>query len=136
MPRVFTGRVVIPGDKLEEYFKLLEEAEKRRAPFKQLLSSLNAEFYDHLAGRFSDRTARKHSGIVGLFIDFLCRYTDVEKIEDVTRGMVNTHFQKWWRRKVIDTSKPEDRRIALMKFFEFLAEHKGIVNQKVLDALQ
>jgi site-specific recombinase XerD len=69
-------------------------------------------------------------------VDFICRQTDVEKIEDITRGMVNTHFKNWWRRKVWDSTTPDQLRVALRKFFVFLAENKGIVNEKVLKALQ
>ena len=135
MAKVYTGRVVIPGDKLEEYFKLMAEAEKRREPFRQYLLGLNQEFHEFLQTKYSERTARKHSSIIQLFIDFICRYTDVERIEDITRGMVNTHFKNWWRRKVWDSTKPDDLRVALVKFFSFLAEHKQIVCEKALNAL-
>jgi site-specific recombinase XerD len=60
----------------------------------------------------------------------------VEKIEDITRGMVNTHFKKWWKRKVWDSTTSDQLLVALRKFFVFLAEDKGIVNEKVLKALQ
>ena len=40
---------------------------------------------------------------------------------------VNTHFRKWWKRKVWDSSTRDDLRIALKKFFRFLASEKGIV---------
>ena len=33
MAKVYTGKVAIPGDKIEEYFRLVEEAEKKREPF-------------------------------------------------------------------------------------------------------
>jgi len=50
--------------------------------------------------------------------------------------MVNTHFKNWWKRKVWDSTTPDQLRVALRKFFVFLAENKGIVNAKVLKALQ
>jgi hypothetical protein len=49
--------------------------------------------------------------------------------------MVNTHFRQWYKRKVLDASTANDLRVALRKFFQFLAAEKGIQNPKVLDAL-
>ena len=136
MPKVYTGKVVIPGNKIDEYFRLMEEAEKKREPFRQSLLSLNQEFYHFLQEKYSERTARKHTSIVEIFIDFICRQTDVEKIVDITRGMVNTHFKKWWKRKVWDSTTPDELRVALGKFFIFLSEEKNIENEKALKALQ
>lgn len=136
MAKVYTGKVIIPGDKIEDYFKMMAEAEKKREPFRQSLLDLNQEFYAFLESKFSQRTARKHSSIVEMFIEFICRQTDVEKIEDITRGMVNTHFKTWWKRKVWDSTTPDELRVALRKFFVFLAKEKGIVNDKILNALK
>ena len=136
MAKVYNGRVMIPGDKIEQYLKIMAEAEKKREPFRQYLLGLNGDFREHLESKLSARTARQHSSIVELFVDFICRQTDVEKIEDITRGMVNTHFKNWWKRKVWDSTTPDQLRVALRKFFVFLAENKGIVNAKVLKALQ
>ncbi len=136
MAKVFTGRVVIPGDKMDEYLKLLAEAEKRTEPFRRSLLGLCQEFRQFLEARYSERTARKHASVVELFIDFICRYTDVEKIEEITRGMVNTEFKRWWKRKVWDSTTPDQLKVALRKFFRFLAEEKSIVNEKALKALR
>ena len=136
MAKVYNGRVMIPGDKIEQYLKIMAEAEKKREPFRKCLLGLNDDFREYLESKLSARTARQHSSIVGLFADFICRQTDVEKIEDITRGMVNTHFKNWWKRKVWDSTTPDQLRVALRKFFVFLAENKGIVNAKVLKALQ
>lgn len=136
MAKVYTGKVSIPGDKIEDYFKLLKEAEERRAPFRQQLTDLNAGFYEYLLSKFSEKTARKHAGIVGLFIDFVCGYTDVESIDEITRGMVNTHFKQWWKRKVWDSTTPDQLTVALRKFFIFLVTEKGIVNEKAMKGLQ
>ena len=136
MAKVYNGRVIIPSDKIEQYLKIMAEAEKKREPFRQYLLGLNDDFREYLESKLSARTARQHSSIVGLFADFICRQTDVEKIEDITRGMVNTHFKNWWKRKVWDSTTPDQLRVALRKFFVFLAENKGIVNAKVLKALQ
>ena len=124
MATVYTGKVAIPFDKIDEYFEHMKEAEKRWEPFKQHLTQLNEDFYQHLSVKFTEKTAKKHSGIVHLFIDFLCGYTDVEDINDITKGMVNTHFKQWWKRKVWDSTTPEQLKVALNKFFIFLANEK------------
>lgn len=136
MAQVFTGKVVIPGDKIDEYFQALQQAEAARAPFRQSLEQLNQEFAEFLAVKYVPKTVRKHTGIVDLFIHFICGYTDVEKIEDITKGMVNSHFRSWYKRKVMDSATESDLRVALRKFFQFLAIEKGITHQKVLDALK
>ncbi len=136
MPRVFTGKVTIPGDKIQEYLKALGEAEKAREPFRLYLEGLKDEFSTYLATKYARKTVNKHTGIVEMFVEFITRQTDVEKVEEITRGMVNTHFRSWYRRKVLDSATPDDLRVALTKFFQFLEAEKGISNPKVLEALQ
>jgi hypothetical protein len=136
MAKVFTGRVVIPGNKIDEYFAAIEQAEAQRAPFRESLEQLNQEFAKFLTTKYVAKTMRKHTGIVDLFIHFICNYTDVEKIEDITKGMVNSHFRSWYRRKIMDSATESDLRVALSKFFKFLATEKGIVHQKIMDALK
>ena len=136
MAKVYTGKVMIPGAHFVDYLKGMEEAQKAREPFRRKLADLNEEFHARLAEKYSERTARKHSSIVDLFIEFLCRQTDAERIEEITRGMVNTHFRAWYKRKVWDSATPNDLRVALKKFFEFLDAEKGIENPKVLQALR
>jgi len=136
MARVYSGKVIIPGDRMDEFFKLMKEAEEKREPFRQSLLKLNQEFHQFLLAKYSERTARKHVSIVEVFIDFICRQTDVERIDEITSGMVNTHFKKWWKRKVWDSTSPDELTVALRKFFLFLLEEKNIVNEKALKALQ
>ncbi len=136
MARVYSGKVIIPGDRMDEYFKVVKEAEEKREPFRQSLLKLNQEFHQFLLAKYSERTARKHVSIVEVFIDFICRQTDVERIDEITSGMVNTHFKKWWKRKVWDSTSPDELTVALRKFFLFLLEEKNIVNEKALKALQ
>jgi site-specific recombinase XerD len=135
MARVYTGKVIIPSDQIEAYFQALQEAEARRAPFREALEQLNQQFAEFLAAKYTSKTVRKHTGIVDLFIAFICDYTDVENIMEVTKGMVNSHFRSWYKRKVLDSATDNDLRVALRKFFQFLATEKGIVHQKALDAL-
>lgn len=134
--RVITGKVVIPGDKIEDYLKALAEAEKAREPFRWRLEGLREEFSSYLAAKYAKKTVSKHTWIVEMFVEFICRQTDVGTIEEITRGMVNTHFRQWYRRKVLDSATPDELRGALKKFFQFLETEKGISNPKVLEALQ
>ena len=136
MPRVYTGNVVIPGDQIDAYLEALQEAEALRAPFRSQLKGFNTEFGTHLASKYSKRTVAKHTGIVELFIDFLCDYTDVMAIEEITKGMVNSQFRRWYKSKVWDSTGPDELRVALKKFFQFLDQQKGIRNDKVLAALK
>ena len=136
MAHVQTGKIVIPGDQIDDYLEALQEAEAARVPFRSKLKGLNTEFGHHLATKYSKRTVAKHTGIVELFIDFLCDYTDVMAIEDVTKGMVNSEFRRWYKRKVWDSTGPDELRVALKKFFQFLHQQKGLRNEKVLAALK
>jgi len=136
MPEVYTGKVLIPGDQIDAYLAALKAAEEARAPFRELLEGLNGEFGASLEKKYSRKTVRKHTSIVDLFIIFLTEYTDVERLEDVTRGMVNSHFRRWYRRKVLDRMDPDEIRVALRKFFQLLDQEKGIHNPKALDALR
>ncbi len=136
MPKVFTGKVVIPGNQLEAYLQALSATEKARAPFREYMNALNAEEAEYLATKYVQKTVRKHTGIVDMFIEFICRQTDVEKLEEITRGIVNSQFRRWYKKKVWDSATDSDLRVARRKFFQFLSTEKGIILQKVLDALK
>ncbi len=136
MPEVFTGKVLIPGDQIDEYLAALKEAEEARASFRQSLEDLNVAFAASLDKKYSRRTVLKHTSVVNLFIIFLSDYTDVERLEDVTRGMVNSHFRRWYRGKVLDRMDADETRVALRKFFQFLDQERDIHNPKVLEALR
>jgi len=131
MAKVFTGKVLISGDKIKDYLQVMEKAEKEKKPFREMLVELNQEFEAYLTEQFSVRTARKHSCKIALFIDFLCWNTDVKSIDEITRGIANSHFRKWYMSKIGDCSENE-LKSAIKKFFQFLAEKKDIRNEKVL----
>jgi len=136
MPEVYTGKVLIPGDQIDAYLAAMTAAEEARAPFRKMLEGLNGEFGAYLEKKYSRKTVRKHTSIVDLFIIFLTDYTDVEWVEDVTRGMVNSQFRRWYRGKVLDRMDPAEIRVALRKFFGFLDQERDIHNPKVLEALR
>lgn len=136
MANVFKGKVVIPGNRIGEFLAAMEQAEAEREPFRNSLEQLNTEFGEYLATKYVRKTVRKHTGIVDLFIHFICGYTDVQAIDEITKGMVNSQFRAWYKRKVLDSATDSELRVALKKFFQFLASEKGIVCQKALDALK
>jgi len=136
MAKVFTGKVVISGDPIDEYLELVKQAEAAREPFRQSLERLNEEFGEFLATKYVAKTVRKHTSIIDLFIHFICGYTDVNALEEITKGMVNSHFRSWYKRKVMDSATESALRVALKKFFQFLATEKGLTYQKVLDSLK
>src|SRR5664279_1913508 len=131
MAKVFTGKVLISGDKIKDYLQLMEQAEKEKEPFREMLDRLNQEFEAYVTEQFSVKTARKHSCKIALFIDFLCWDTDVKSIDEITKGIANSHFRKWYMGKIGDCSENE-LKSAIKKFFQFLAEKKDIRNEKVL----
>ena len=132
MANVFTGKVAIPLDKIEEYLKHMQGAEEKREPFRQFMTDLNEDFYESQIAKFSEQTAQQHSFVVEMFIEFICKHTDVERIEDISKGMVNIHFKQWWKKKVWDSTTPDQIATSLKKFFLFLAQEKGIVNEKAM----
>lgn len=136
MAKIYTGKVVMTIDSADHYAKMLEEAEEQRKPFSDHIFELTEGFEAYIKPKYSAKTVRKHSSIVGLFANFICDYTDVTSMDEITRGMVNTHFRRWWKKKVWDSSTENDLRVALKKFFTFLAMEHNIVNEKALNALK
>ena len=132
MPQVFTGTVAIPGDQVEADLAALAEAQEARRPCRQSLEGLRAEFAQPLAARYRRQTVREHAQIVALFVDFLCDDADVTAIEEVSRGMANSAFRQWYRRKVLGAATADDLRVALKTSFQVLATEQGIHNPQVV----
>ena len=135
MPHVFSGKITIPGEKMEDYLQALEETEKAVAPLRTQLNELNGSFEQALLQTVSARTAYKHASVITLFIDFVCWNTDVRRIEEITRGMANSSFRRWYQSKIGDRSDSE-LKTAIKKFFQFLDREKGITNEAVLKSFQ
>lgn len=135
MPHVFSGKVALAGENMEDYLQALEETEKAVAPLRTQLKELNGEFEQALLHTVSARTAYKHASVIALFIDFVCWNTDVRRIEEITRGMANNSFRRWYQSKIGDRSESE-LKTASKKFFQFLDREKGITNEAVLKSFQ
>jgi site-specific recombinase XerD len=135
MAEVFRGKVAIRGDQMEAYFEALEQFETDKQPMRQQLEQCARDFERTLARQYTAKTVRKHTAIIALFIDFVCWDTDVRQIEEITRGIANSYFRQWYRRKVGDRTESE-LKTAMKKFFEFLDREKGITNEAVLKSFQ
>jgi hypothetical protein len=135
MARVFRGKIAIPGDQMEAYFEALGEFEKAKVPMRTQLEQCARDFAQALAQQYAPKTVRKHTAILALFIDFVCWDTDVRCIEEITRGIANSAFRQWYLRKVGDRTESE-LKTTIKKFFQFLAQEKGITNAAVLKSFQ
>jgi site-specific recombinase XerD len=135
MPHVFRGKIAIPGDQMEAYFEALGQFEHAKAPMRKQLEACARDFAHALAQQYAPKTVRKHTAIIALFIDFVCWDTDVRRIEEITRGIANSAFRQWYLRKVGDRTESE-LKTTIKKFFQFLAQEKGITNAAVLKSFQ
>ena len=53
---------------------------------------MNEQLYDSLREKFTKRTAEKHTSNIELFIMYLCDSTNVIKVNDITKGILNTKY--------------------------------------------
>jgi site-specific recombinase XerD len=135
MARVFRGKIAIPGDQMDAYLDALGQFEREKEPLRTQLEQYARDFARTLAQQYAPKTVRKHTAILGLFIEFVSWQTDVQRIEEITRGIANSAFRQWYLRKVGDRTESE-LKTTLRKFFQFLAQAKGIRNEAVLQSLQ
>ena len=135
MARVFQGKIAIPGDQMDAYLEALGRFEQEKAPLRTQLEQYARDFAHALAQQYAPKTVRKHTLIIELFIDFVCWDTDVQRIEEITRGIANSAFRQWYLRKVGDRTESE-LKTAIKKFFQFLDQEKGLRNEAVLKSFQ
>ena len=101
MTKVYAGKVEF--ESIEDYLAAMEAQEQRRAPFKAEAETLADEFIDYLDEQgLSKRTIRKHGQNIEIFIVYLTQYTDADDFATVRKGVVNTEFFRWYRRKVLN----------------------------------
>jgi len=131
MTKVRAGNVEF--ESIDDYLAAMQAWEEHRAPFKAQAEALADEFIKDLRRQaLSERTIRKHSQNIEIFIVYLTQYTDADDFATVRKGVVNTEFFRWYRRKVLDRLDQASLKSTTKKFFKFLAERKGIYNEKVL----
>jgi site-specific recombinase XerD len=131
MTKVRAGNVEF--ESIDDYLAAMEAWEEHRAPFKAQAEALADEFIKDLRRQgLSERTIRKHGQNIEIFIVYLTQYTDADDFATVRKGVVNTEFFSWYRRKVLDRIDQASLKSTTKKFFKFLAERKGIYNEKVL----
>jgi site-specific recombinase XerD len=104
--------------------------------FERQFRRLRGDFCRALARQYSPRTVRRHRHILQVFCDYLGDETAVTRLEQVTKGMVNCGFRRWYHHKVWDRTSDSELRATLQKFFRFLAQKKGIENARALEALR
>ena len=131
MTKVYAGNAEF--ESIEDYLAAMEAWEQHRAPFKAQAETLADEFIDYLDEHgLSKRTIRKHGQNIEIFIVYLTQYTDADDFATVRKGVVNTEFFRWYRRKVLNRLDQASLQSTTRKFFKFLAERKDIYNEKVL----
>lgn len=108
---------------------------REKKEFREELEFLQSEFEQYLAEHFSPRTVRKHGHVIGLFIDFVCFDCGLQDIQDITRGIANSYFRKWYMSKIGEEPERE-LKVAVRKFFQFLDTEKGITNEAVLKSFK
>jgi site-specific recombinase XerD len=135
MARVFRGKVAIPGEQMDAYLEALGQFERAKEPLRTQLEQYAVDFARTLAQQYAPKTVRKHTAIITLFIEFVCWQTDVQRLEEITRGIANSAFRQWYLRKVGDRTESE-LKTAVRKFFQFLAQDKGVRNEAVLTRWQ
>ena len=133
MAHVFRGKMAIPGDQMEAYLEALGQFEKEKEPLRSQLEHCARDFARTLAQHAAPKTVRKHTAILALFIDFVCWDTDVQRFDEITRGIANSQFRQRYLRKVGDRTESE-LKTSLKRFFSFLAEEKGLRNEAVLQS--
>lgn len=67
-----------------------------------------------------------------MFMVYLTQYTDEDDFATIRKGVVNTNFFRWHKRKVLNRFDQASLKSSTRKFFKFLAEEKGIYNEKIL----
>jgi hypothetical protein len=117
MARVFRGKIAMPGNPMEAYCQALEQFEHEKEPLRKQLQCYLHDFTRMLARQYTPKTVRKHAQILAFFIDFVCWDTDVGRIEDITRGIANSHFRQWYQRKVGDRTESE-LKTTIQRFFQ------------------
>ena len=103
--------------------------------FREQLDEFNRDFEQQLSEKYTKRTASKHFQVVDLFIDFVCWDMGLTKISEITRGMANSYFRRWYLSKIGDRTESEIK-TSVKKFFRFLEDEKGITNEAVLKSFK
>lgn len=135
MPRVFKQMMGVSSGHAEAWIEAVRDAEETRRPFVAFQQEALLEFAAFMEREkgLSASTIRRHVAIVEMFNEFLARYTDVRSYAEVTVGMAGSQFRAWYKRKVLGGPRPDQIAATLPRFFQFLANEKGIVNEKVLN---
>lgn len=111
--------VIMSVINFEQYLMAIKAREEMVQPLKDYLEKMNEQFYDSLREKFTKRTAEKHTSNIELFIMYLCDSTNVIKVNDITKGILNSKFRAWCRSKVWGADSDHDIHVSLRKFLQF-----------------
>ena len=120
-----------------EYKKQLNEQEQKRQGFDEYFSALSKEFYPYLKTLFDKKTAHDYRFVIDMLGYYLSRHTQIEKLEEVKKSMIDKVFIKWFN--INSTYYTIDKKLnkkILGLFFNFLKSKKSIVNEEALRFLK
>jgi hypothetical protein len=136
MAKVFSGKVMmkLTPESLEAMEKAAIKFDEEKAPLRKQMDNFIKEFNEYLLTRgHGKKDACKICMTASLFSDFIYFSTDVLKIEEVTKGMANSYFRRWYNSKVLNDKKNDyELKSAMYMFFIFLTEEKKLKVEKVL----
>ncbi len=122
-----------PLSQFKDFIDKIKHDEKDRESFYNYFDELLKDYYSYLKKEHDKQTAFDHKEIIGMLKLYLTWQTKVEKIEEVTRGMVDTVFFEWFNKNAWEKLSEKEIKDSLKLFFQFLKEQKGIVNQDIID---
>ena len=134
-PASFGARSRFPGSRWTPIWRPWGSSSATRPRCAPNWSSMPATLPAPWPSSMPPKRCRQHTAIIALFVEFICWQTDVQRFEEITRGMANSAFRHWYQRKVGDRTESE-LKTAVRKFFQFLAVEKGVRNEAVLKSLQ
>ena len=124
---------IISGEQFEEFIK----GNKKVDEFEGFLLELNKEYEEFLSIKLTQKTVRKHIQISDLFINFLCFDNGISNFNEITVGIANSYFRKWFRSKIDPSFGETELKGSIKKFIQFLHVDKRITfDDKVLKSFK
>ena len=125
-------KIVVSGNLMEKFLKSNDKVDE----FENHLLELNKEYSEFLSTKITQKTVRKHTQTSDLFISFLCFDNGIKNFDEITVGVANSYFRKWYRSKIDPSVGETELKGSIKKFFQFLYVNKEIpFNDKVLKSL-
>lgn len=120
----FTSRVITIQNMYENNEVFRKELEAKLSLFKIFLKE-----------NLKPRTIHRHVVVISNLIDYLCFDWGVSDYHQIRRGMVCSHFRRWYCSNIADLTESQVN-TSVKKFFSFLLNEQNIsVNEDVLKGL-